>query len=471
MLVGLVVSLATVLAAVAVFRIDVRHADDILLWMLVCMVSELFWLRTPNGDAVQSLASTAKLASVVVLEPWSAMLVLASSTIAGNLVFRRAKWYQALYNGSQIMLSGTGAALVYYLLGGPYLQDALALGTAGRGTVVAEVLTSRVFWLAYLVAGPTYILINNALVAWLFSTMRGKRMLALMRENSFYPEEIQSNFALVLLTPLMVLTYGILGIPGLLVLFLCLALVHQANRRYLAVTKAQDNLIRSERMAAMGEMAEEIGQSMGEYLETLKTSAARLYAKAESLDEDHPVAKSAQIIDVNVDNMNALVGGLAAFSHRQTETESTDLNELVRKTIDFVRPQNRFDAIQFRFTPDPILPAVAVDPAQIQQVFINLLTNAADALTEVDVPVKKIFVETEYDAENQRVRIRFTDNGPGIPASELTRIFEPHYTTKVTGHGFGLATVFRIAANHRGSIRAATLPQGGAQFLFELPNA
>jgi len=114
---------------------------------------------------------------------------------------------------------------------------------------------------------------------------------------------------------------------------------------------------------------------------------------------------------------------------------------------------------------------VNVDPAQMQQVFINIFANAADALAEVDRPVKKVFVETQFDPNAQRIRISISDNGPGIPEAHINRIFEPHFTTKATGHGFGLATVFRIAANHRGTIRAQNAAGAGAQFLIDLPNA
>jgi len=82
----------------------------------------------------------------------------------------------------------------------------------------------------------------------------------------------------------LVLLYGILGLLGLILLFACLALVHQANQRYLAVLKTQDDLIRSERMTAMGEMAEEIGQNLGKALEDLKLAASRLYALARRSD-------------------------------------------------------------------------------------------------------------------------------------------------------------------------------------------
>jgi len=368
------------------------------------------------------------------------------------------------------MLAGAAAAGVYYLLGGRPLLEFLSLSADARLDAVIEALSARTFFIASFVAGWTYILANNASIVFLMNAMTGRRIPVLWRENLLYREEILSSFASILLTPLLVLLHGVLGVLGLVLLFACLALVHQANRMYLNLIKAQDNLIRSERMTAMGEMAEEIGKNLGDSLAELKLRAGRLYQLARNSDGDN-IFKSTQIIEVNVDHMSALIDGLAAFSHRETQPAPTDLNELLRRTVDFVKPQNRFDTIHFKFTPDPILPVVSVDPAQMQQVFINLLANAADALAEVDRPVKKIFIETHFDPNTQRIRISFSDNGPGIPQTNLGRIFEPHFTTKANGHGFGLATVFRILANHRGSVLADNLSVGGARFLLDLPNS
>ncbi len=469
-IVGLVIAAAILVATIPALAMRSLDPWQIVLWMTVCMLSELFWVKTPSGDSVQSLSPTAQLAAVIILDPRLALIVILASTTLGNLLFRRPKWYRALYNGSQLMLASAGAALVYHLISGTHALDAFQLSGQARALAVADTLADRRFVLGFLAGGIAYTVVNSTLMAWLMNAMTGRKMLVLWKENCLYPEEIQSTLALILLTPLLVLLYGTLGISGLVVLFACLALVHQANRRYRAVVRAQDNLIRSERMAAMGEMAEEIGRSLGNYLNELKVSAHRLFQKARHAETER-ILKSAEIIHVNVDNMSALVDGLAAFSHRETNRVPTDLNELMRRTIDFVRPQNRFDAIRFKFTPDPILPTVNVDPAQLQQVFINLLSNAADALAEVDRRVKKIFVETIYDPNSQRILITLCDNGPGIPDANLERIFEPHFTTKVTGHGFGLSTVFRITANHKGRIQAENVPGGGARFVLDLPNA
>jgi signal transduction histidine kinase len=466
----LVTALAAVLLVVGISQERSISPEHALLWVFLCVVSEHFWVKTPSGDSVQSLAATAKLAAILILHPWTALLVIFTSTVAGNFLFRRSMWYRALYNGSQLMLAAGAAALVYRAAGGRPLLEGLILPAEARTGMVLNALADRGFLAAFFLAGLTYIVVNNSLMAWLMSAMTGRRVWRLWRENCLYPEEIQSSITLVLLTPLLVLLYGTLGLLGLILLFACLALVHQANLRYLAVLKAQDDILRSERMTAMGEMAVEIGLNMGKALDELKVAANRLYTLARRSDAD-AVHKSAQVIDVNVGNMNTLVEGLASFSHQDSNPVPTDLNELLRRTIDFVKPQNRFEDIHFKLTPDPIMPLVNVDPAQMQQVFINIFSNAADALTEVDRPVKKVFVETQFDPNAQRVRISISDNGPGIPEANLHRIFEPHFTTKVTGHGFGLATVFRIAANHRGTIRALNVQGPGAQFLLDIPNA
>jgi signal transduction histidine kinase len=470
LIVGLVIAAASVLVLIYVVSQGRWDPEHVLLWTAVCLVSELFWVKTRSGDSVQSLAATAKLSAILILDVWAALLAIFVSTVVGNFIFRRSKWYRAVYNGSQLMLAGAAAALVYQVLGGSPFLNTFDLPGGQRMEAVAGNLADRRFLSAFLLASITYIVVNNTLMAWLMNAMTGRRMTTLWKENCLYAEEVQSSLALVLLSPLLVLLYGTLGVAGLLILFACLALVHAANRRYLAVIRAQEDLLRSERMAAMGELAQEIGRSLGQYLNELKVSANRVFQRARHADGEK-VSHSAEVIHINVGNMSALVDGLAAFSHQETHKVPTDLNELVRRTVEFVRPQNRFDAIHFKITPDPILPMVNVDPAQLQQVFINLLTNAADALAEVDRPVKKIFVETHYDPGTQRVRVAFSDNGPGVPDANLNRIFEPHFTTKVTGHGFGLSTAFRIAANHRGLIRASNLPGGGANFLLDLPNA
>jgi hypothetical protein len=91
----LVTALAALRRVVGVSQERSISTAQALLWVILCVVSEHFWVKTPSGDSVQSLAATAKLAAILILPPWTALLVIFTSTVAGNFLFRRSMWYRA----------------------------------------------------------------------------------------------------------------------------------------------------------------------------------------------------------------------------------------------------------------------------------------------------------------------------------------------------------------------------------------
>jgi signal transduction histidine kinase len=109
------------------------------------------------------------------------------------------------------------------------------------------------------------------------------------------------------------------------------------------------------------------------------------------------------------------------------------------------------------------------NPIQLEQVFINLLTNARDALDEVPEERKKIRIASSLDGE--RIRIVFADAGPGIQADIAKRVFDPFFTTKEVGAGtgLGLSITYSIVKEHGGEIALSPTPGGGATFTLELP--
>jgi len=141
----------------------------------------------------------------------------------------------------------------------------------------------------------------------------------------------------------------------------------------------------------------------------------------------------------------------------------------VRRTADFVRPQNKFDQVEFALELGEGLPAITADPGQLQQVFINLFQNAAEAMIEKGTTEKRITVTTGWERAGDTVLLRVSDNGPGMSRAILEKVFEPTFTTKPTGHGFGLSTCYRIAAAHRGRIWAESEVGRGATFALTLP--
>jgi len=131
----------------------------------------------------------------------------------------------------------------------------------------------------------------------------------------------------------------------------------------------------------------------------------------------------------------------------------------VQDAVDFVSPQNRYDGVRWLMDLDPGEPEADVDGAQLRQVLLNLFQNAVEAMTEAEVKDRWIRVATRL--RGATVELRVVDGGPGIPADMHSRIFEPWFTTKPGGHGFGLAVSYRIIKNHGGSIAVQNGGNGG----------
>jgi two-component system NtrC family sensor kinase len=163
-----------------------------------------------------------------------------------------------------------------------------------------------------------------------------------------------------------------------------------------------------------------------------------------------------------------IVKGLLDFS-RQTEpqTKPADINAVLRSTLSLVEKQALFKDIQITTRLNPDLPAVEIDATQIQQVFMNIIINAAEAVEGKG----EIIMSTGTSGDNRVVEIEFTDSGCGISPENLKRIFEPFFTTKEVGHGtgLGLAISYGLIEKHNGSIEVRSAAGKGATFIVKLP--
>jgi C4-dicarboxylate-specific signal transduction histidine kinase len=146
-----------------------------------------------------------------------------------------------------------------------------------------------------------------------------------------------------------------------------------------------------------------------------------------------------------------------------------ELNGLVRATVRLVAPEARLRRATIAEDLAAGLPAVRGDRVQLQQVLINLMINALDALSAYPVGERRLTVMTHHDGGF--VAVSVTDGGPGIAQEVLPRIFEPFYTTKEEGMGMGLSIARTIIEAHRGRIEACNRPAGGATVCVSLPAA
>jgi len=441
-------------------ELDRRWAHYVV-WTIICLLSEMLWLTAPSGEGTVSAASTANLATLVLWGQGASMWVVAASTLLANVFVQRRPWERALFNASQIVVTMWAAGAVMVALGVPLG------GLEGRTQVMfgSQWLDLVVPFLALI---AVYMLVNRALVAIAVAWSTGRRYVRVLREDWFYRERLFDDLALFLLAPLAVISFGAIGYPGIVLFYAPLRITHESSRRFAELRDAHNLLIHSERMAAKGEMAAEIGHELRNQLVAISGRAQMLLKDAERQIYTH-VQRHAQIILEQSRRVETMSKGLMDFSSAELKVERTDVNALVQRAVEFVRGQNRFDGIEWSLRLMGGVPDLLGDPGQLQQVFLNLFMNAADAMAEGGAVRRVIAVSSEFDDRARRIRLEISDTGPGIPASVLPKVFDPKFTTRTEGHGFGLSTSYRIIANHGGSITAQSQPNRGATFTITLP--
>ena len=157
-------------------------------------------------------------------------------------------------------------------------------------------------------------------------------------------------------------------------------------------------------------------------------------------------------------------GRAAPVSH-----EPTRVNDVIEQSLTLMREQLKLRSIDVVLRLDPSDPVVMANPIRLEQVFMNLLTNARDALSEVSMKVIRISSRIESGS----VALAVEDTGPGVPPELEHRIFDPFFTTKEVGAGtgLGLSITYGIIKDHEGSISLDNRPGEGATFVIELPMA
>jgi len=228
---------------------------------------------------------------------------------------------------------------------------------------------------------------------------------------------------------------------------------------------------RAEALANLGELAAGLAH---EIKNPLAGIAGAMQILSSDLAPGDPKREVFEEIAVQVRRIEKTVTDLLSFARPQRlEFSPINLNEVLKAALFLVRQHSEAKRITFQEDLAPILPIVQADPRQIQQVFLNLILNAVQAMPgggKVTVRTQGIKRETS-EGPRSVVQAEVEDTGPGIPEEVLTHIFEPFFTTKHKGTGLGLAIVRRIVSEHSGEIKVKTFPGRGTTFTVVLPEA
>ena len=247
------------------------------------------------------------------------------------------------------------------------------------------------------------------------------------------------------------------------------ALVRDVSERKRRDDQSRDlyqQLLQAEKMAALGQTISGVAHELNNPLATILSWAERLAEKT----VDAGTRRGVDVILGEADRAARIVRTLLTFARKRQSTRAmVDLNQIVLETLTLRAYEQRVTNIEVVTALASGLPPVFADAHQIQQVLLNLVINAEQAMVSA-YGRGALVVRTWHNKERDVVALEVSDDGPGVPEEARSKIFDPFFTTKEVGKGtgLGLTVAYAIVQEHGGRIRVDT-PAKGAAFVVELP--
>ena len=230
----------------------------------------------------------------------------------------------------------------------------------------------------------------------------------------------------------------------------------------------RQQLIHSEKLSAIGELISGIAHELNNPL-----TGVMGYSQLLQLRKDLDDRARENLLKINnlALRCQKIVQNLLSFARKQKpERRLSDINEVLEKTIELRSYELQVNNIEIIRELDRNLPKTIADAHQLQQVFLNIITNAEQAMLEAHGK-GRLTITTRQDSSNHRIVVEISDDGPGIPEAHHTRIFDPFFTTKEVGKGtgLGLSLSYGLIKEHGGNIYARSRVGEGSTFVVELP--
>jgi two-component system NtrC family sensor kinase len=239
--------------------------------------------------------------------------------------------------------------------------------------------------------------------------------------------------------------------------------------------RLNNQLMQASKLASIGELSAGVAHEINNPVAIIMTERQLLLDQFQQTVVDDPAFRkqflsSMDQIAVQSQRCKRITHNLLRFSRRtRSMIESVDLNRFVAEVVDLMERETKTSGIRLLTDLDPNLPVIQSDPSQLQQVFLNLITNAVDA--HEGKPYGSIRISTRYDRDSGGIFLSIADSGTGIDPKHLDRIFDPFFTTKPVGKGtgLGLSICYSIIRQLKGNITVKSEPGEGTEFMIFLP--
>jgi two-component system sensor kinase FixL len=231
----------------------------------------------------------------------------------------------------------------------------------------------------------------------------------------------------------------------------------------------QTELARVARLSTMGEMATGIAHELNQPLSAIANFSRGCIRRLRSggMSPQELIVPLEEVCE-QAERAGDILRHVRDFVRkREPRLKSLDVNQIVRAVVKFTEHEARHQCTHVRLNLDPLLPKVAADAIMIEQVIVNLVRNAIEAMTEVIPSRREIVIQTRL-FESDSVEVEVADTGPGIEGGLIDQVFDQFFTTKPEGVGMGLAISRSIIESHGGKIRAESSRDGGAILRFTL---
>jgi len=300
---------------------------------------------------------------------------------------------------------------------------------------------------------------------------RPRWMLVVKQEYSEAFNEVNhANYAVLMFLHVSALTILIASV------LITKYLIRVIKKRDEEADALNEQFMQASKLAAVGELSAGVAHEVNNPLAIILTERQILLDLAEqtpTLDEDFKkgLSESLSQVDIQVQRCKRITQNLLRFSRRTTSViETVDLNAFIEEVIDLMEREAKTSGVKFIPDLEDGLPPLLTDPSQLQQVFLNLITNAVDA--HDGKPYGTIRISTRSDDQKGGVKIVFADTGSGIPKENLKKIFDPFFTTKPVGKGtgLGLSTCYSIIKGLGGEITVKSEVGEGTEFTLSLPS-